>query len=233
LRTGKVTALITIFLIVSTSSALGVTKRSRTLRTKHHRLARHINWNPLIRGSHESMLRQNEEIDRLGLPRIEDEGQLDELKTNLELVELSDTKTMRVDPRLDPSLRFCKSWTRDFVDDISSAYYEQFKTKIQVNSAVRTVEHQKQLRRHNRNAAPETGETASSHLAGLTVDISKRGMTKKQHKWFENYLANLRDHNLIEAAEERRQAVFHIMVSERYADWRAENILAKEEKTAD
>lgn len=174
------------------------------------------------------MLRQNEEIDRLGLPRIEDENQLEELKTNLELVELNDTRTFRVDPRLDPSLRFCKSWTRDFVEDISSAYYEQFKTKIQVNSAVRTVEHQKQLRRHNKNAAPEMGETASSHLAGLTVDISKRGMTKKQHKWFETYLANLRDHNLIEAAEERRQAVFHIMVSERYADWRTEQALAKE-----
>jgi hypothetical protein len=87
---------------------------------------------------------------------------------------------------------------------------------------VRTVAWQKNLRRHNRNAAPETGDTASSHLAGLTVDISKRGMTKKQHKWFEDYLANLRNHNLIEAAEERRQAVFHIMVSERYADWRTQ-----------
>ena len=174
------------------------------------------------------MLRQNEEIDRLGLPRIEDDTQLEELKTNLELVELTDTKTMRVDPRLDPALRYCKPWTRDFVDDISSAYYDQFKTKIQVNSAVRTVEHQKQLRRHNRNAAPETGETASSHLAGLTVDIAKRGMTKKEHKWFENYLADLRAHNLIEAAEERRQAVFHIMVSERYAEWRTEQALAKE-----
>jgi len=228
LRTGKLLVIISVFVIVSTSSAFGLSKRTRTVRTKHHRLVRHLNWNPLIRGSHESMLRQNEEIDRLGLPRIEDDTQLEELKTNLELVELTDTKTMRVDPRLDPSLRYCKPWTRDFVDDISSAYYDQFKTKIQVNSAVRTVEHQKQLRRHNRNAAPETGETASSHLAGLTVDIAKRGMTKKEHKWFENYLADLRAHNLIEAAEERRQAVFHIMVSERYAEWRTEQALAKE-----
>jgi hypothetical protein len=168
------------------------------------------------------MLRQNEEIDRLGLPRIEDETQLEELKAKQELVELVDTKTLRVDPRLDPELRFSKPWTRDFLNDISSAYFEEFRTKLQVNSAVRTVEWQKKLRRHNRNAAPETGDTASSHLAGLTVDISKRGMSKKQHKWFEDYLANLRDHNLIEAAEERRQAVFHIMVSERYADWRTQ-----------
>jgi hypothetical protein len=42
-------------------------------------------------------------------------------------------------------------------------------------------------------------------------------------------LADLREHNLIEAAEERRQAVFHIMVSERYADWRAQKALAKEQ----
>ena len=51
--------------------------------------------------------------------------------------------------------------------DISEAYYKEFHQQIQVNSAVRTVLVQKKLRRHNRNAAPESGEIASSHLAGL------------------------------------------------------------------
>ena len=230
MRTGKLTALLAIVTIAASTNAFGVTKRavsSSRLKARHHR-ARRINWNPLIRGSHESLLRQNEEIDRLGLPRIEDAGQLEELKASEQLVPLESTRSFQVDPHLDPEYRYAKPWTRDFVGDMSSAYYEQFHTPLTVTSAVRTVEYQKKLRRRNRNAAPEMGETASSHLAGLTIDISKRGMTRAQHKWFENYLANMRDQNLVEAAEERRQACFHIMVSERYAEWRDRQAVATE-----
>ena len=174
------------------------------------------------------MLRQNEEIDRLGLPRIEDQGQLEELKATEQLVPLEGTRSFIVDPHLDPEYRYSKPWTRDFVADMSSAYYDRFHAPLTVTSAVRTVEYQKKLRRRNHNAAPEMGETASSHLAGLTIDISKRGMTRTQHKWFEDYLANMRDQNLVEAAEERRQACFHIMVSERYAEWRDRQAVATE-----
>jgi hypothetical protein len=223
LRIVKLTALFVIVAIAASSNAFGVTKRSvpttRLKARKHHRLRRVV-WNPLIRGSHESMLRQNEEIDRLGLPRIEDEGQLEELKATEQLVPLEDTRSFQVDPHLDPEYRYAKPWTRDFVADLSDAYYQQFRTPLVVTSAVRTAAYQKRLRRRNGNAAPEAGDTASSHLAGLTIDISKRGMTKAQHKWFENYLAGMREQNLIEAAEERRQACFHIMVSERYAEYR-------------
>jgi len=127
-------------------------------------------------------------------------------------------QTLRFDPRLDPERRYCRPWTRDFLDDLSEAYYEQFHDQIQVNSAVRTVQVQKKLRRHNRNAAPETGETASSHLAGITVDIQRRGMTKQQVAWVEQYLVPLKEQGLVEPEEERHQWVFHIAVSGRYAD---------------
>jgi hypothetical protein len=91
---------------------------------------------------------------------------------------------------------------------------------------VRTAEQQLKLRRSNRNAAPESGDSASSHLAGITVDLAKRGLTREQHKWVEDYLKNFRDLGLVEAAEERRQACFHVMVSDRYTDWREANQLA-------
>jgi hypothetical protein len=230
LRIGKLTALLAIVTVAASTSALGVTKRavpSTRLKARHHRVRR-INWNPLIRGSHESLLRQNEEIDRLGLPRIEDVGQLEELKSTQQLVPLEDTKTFQVSPTLDPEYRYAKPWTRDFIADLSQAYYDKFHAPLVVTSAVRTVEYQRKLRRRNKNAAPDSGETASSHLAGLSIDIAKRGMTRAQHKWFENYLADMRDQNLVEAAEERRQACFHIMVSERYAEWRDRQALATE-----
>jgi hypothetical protein len=234
LRNGKLIGLLAIVAVAASANAFAVTKRvasrSTSLKSRHHRVRR-INWNPLIKGSHESMLRQNEEIDRLGLPRIEDQGQLEELKATEQLVPLETTRSFIVDPHLDPEYRYSKSWTRDFVADMSSAYYQRFRTPFTVTSAVRTIAYQKRLRRRNRNAAPEMGETASSHLAGLTVDISKRGMTRAQHKWFEDYLANMRAQNLVEAAEERRQACFHIMVSERYAEWRDRQALATERPT--
>jgi uncharacterized protein YcbK (DUF882 family) len=171
-------------------------------------------------------VRQNEEIDRLQLPRIEDDAQLEDLKLRQELVQIEESHALRIDPRLEEERRYCRPWTLDFLHDMSDAYYKEFHSYIQVNSAVRTIEQQRKLRRTNRNAAPEAGETASSHLAGLTVDISKRGLSRKQHKWLENYLADLREQGLIEAAEERRQACFHIMVSERYANWHAEKLSA-------
>ncbi len=191
------------------------------------RQTRHIRWMPvLLRGSHDSLVRQNEEIDRLQLPRIADDQELEELISKDELVPLRETETLRIDPRLEDSRRYCRPWARDFLDDISRAYFREFRQPIQVNSAVRTVEQQKKLRRSNRNAAPIDGDTASSHLAGLTVDIAKRGLTRRQRRWVEDYLVRLRDLGLVEAAEERRQPVFHVMVSDRYTAWREAEKLA-------
>jgi len=185
-------------------------------------------WNPVFRPSRDSLLRQNEEIDRLELPRIQDDAELEQLKANEELVPIVAGQTLRFDPRLDLDRRYCRPWTREFLDDLSDAYYKQFHTSIQVNSAVRTVKVQKKLRRHNRNAAPEKGETASSHLAGITVDIQRRGMSREQVKWMESYMMPLKELGLIEPEEERHQWVFHVAVSGHYTDWRESRMLAGE-----
>jgi hypothetical protein len=187
---------------------------------RHHRLLWGALWNPMFRPSHESLLLQNAEVDRLELPRIQDDDELEALKASGALQEIVAGESLRFDPRLDPSRRFCRPWTRDFVQDLSLAYYNRFHQQIQVNSAVRTVKIQKKLRRHNRNAAPPDGDTASSHLAGLTVDLQRRGMTNDQIHWMEHYLFYMKALGLVEPEEERRQWVYHIMVSGRYAEWR-------------
>ncbi len=109
---------------------------------------------------------------------------------------ISPSQTLRIDPRLDPDRRYCRPWTRDFCQDLSAGLLQAVHDQIQVNSAVRTVLVQKKLRRHNRNAAPESGETASSHLAGITVDIQRRGMTRDQVKWVEQYMVPLQEHGI-------------------------------------
>lgn len=186
----------------------------------HRRHFRWLLWNPMFRPSHESLLIQNAEIDRLELPRIEDETELEALKADGSLLEIRPGEMLRFDPRLDPSRRYCRPWTRNFVDDLSQAFYNRFHQQIQVNSAVRTVKVQKKLRRHNRNAAPADGDTASSHLAGVTVDLQRRGMSKEQIHWMEHYLFYMKALGLVEPEEERHQWVFHIMVSGHYTEWR-------------
>jgi Family of unknown function (DUF5715) len=192
-----------------------------------HRLRR-MAWNPVFKPSHQSLLLQNAEIDRLSLPRIYDDKELNRLIANQDLVPIVPSETLRIQPTLDPGRRFCRPWTRDFVEDISAAYYKEFHQQIQVNSAVRTVLVQRKLRRHNRNAAPESGEIASSHLAGVTIDLQRRGMSKAQVKWMEEYMRPLKELGLVEPEEERRQWCFHIMVSGEYTSWRETRALADE-----
>src|SRR5438309_11150690 len=187
---------------------------------RHRRHFRSLRWNPMFRPSHESLLLQNAEVNRLELPRIQNDDELEALKASGALLPIRTSEALRFDPRLDPSRRFCRPWTRDFVDDLSRAYYNRFHDQIQVNSAVRTVKVQKKLRRHNRNAAPADGDTASSHLAGVTVDLQRRGMSKDQVRWMEHYLFYMKALGLVEPEEERHQWVFHIMVSGLYSDWR-------------
>lgn len=197
-----------------------------TVRHSHRRHLRWLRWNPMFRPSHESLLLQNAEINRLDLPRIQDDTELEALKADGSLLPIRAGEALKIEPSLDPSRRYCRPWTRDFVEDLSQAYYNRFHAQIQVNSAVRTVKVQKKLRRHNRNAAPAEGDTASSHLAGVTVDLQRRGMNKDQIHWMEHYLFYMKALGLVEPEEERRHWCFHIMVSGTYSDWRnTQNIL--------
>jgi len=227
---GTRTSLLTfaaVLLVTVTASTPASAVRRYSSHYRHHKgHYRHIVWNPVLKGSYDSMLRQNEEIDRLQLPRIVDDAQLEELVRTQELIPISESQSLRVSSAVKPDKRYCRPWTNQFLEDMGEAYYKEFSIPLQVNSAVRTMEQQHKLRRHNRNAAPEDGDIASSHLAGITVDLAKRGLTRTQHKWVEDYLKNLRDLGLVEVAEERRQACFHVMVSDRYTELKETNTLA-------
>lgn len=192
---------------------------------RYHRAARrahvrHLVWNPMFRGSHEMLVSENEKLDALELPRIEDDDQLGLLEDSGDLVPIDESRALKVAANLAPDRRYCRPWTRDFVDDLSEAFYAEFHKPIQINSAVRTAEQQKKLRRHNGNAAPESGDTASTHLTGVTVDINKRGLTRKQHDWINEYFLPIRNAGMIDPIEERRQPVFHVVVFEGYTDWK-------------
>jgi hypothetical protein len=173
-------------------------------------------WNPLFPPTHESLLAQNAEIDRLGLPRIKNDRELKELIRDGELVPIPVSDHLIVDKHLPANRRYCRPWTASFLTDLSDAFYARFHEPIMVDSAVRTVEVQRKLLRWNGNAAPAEGETASSHLAGTTVDLARRRMTPEQGRWVEVYLLPLHAQGMVEVEEEYRQFCFHIMVAGNY-----------------
>lgn len=228
-NSGRFTSLMLLLLALTSTNVFALHSRAPYKRQKvrHVHMRRMVaRWNPLLRGSHDSMLRQNEEIDRLQLPRIANDEELMSLEVREELVPLSDSRSLHIASGLDSTRRYCRPWTRWFVEDLSEAYYERFRQPLQLTSAVRTVEQQQRLRRHNGNAAPAEGDVTSSHLAGVSIDIGKRGMTLGERRWIDQYILQLHEQGLVEAAEERRQACYHIMVSDKYSEWREARRLA-------
>jgi Family of unknown function (DUF5715) len=180
----------------------------------HWRFSR---WTPMFPGSHDLLVHQNEELNRLQLPRIGDEGELARYEATQVLVPVNETEALKIAADLPESRRYCRPWTRDFLQDFSQAYYNQFHSPLQVNSLVRTVEQQQRLRRHNRYAAPEWGDTASTHLTGVTFDLSRRGLTGEQYGWILAYLLPLKESGMVDPIEES-QPVLHVVVFEKYSD---------------
>ena len=179
-----------------------------------HRFALH--FNPVFPCSHDLLVQQNVELDKLQLPRIADDYELMKYELSQDLVPVSESDALKIAQNLPDNRRYCRPWTRDFLEDFSQAFYNEFHIPIQVNSLVRTAEQQRSLRRHNRFAAPELGDTASTHLTGVTADLSRRGLTKSQYAWIRAYLTPLHDAGLVDPIEES-QPVLHVVVYDRYS----------------
>jgi hypothetical protein len=215
------------------SQAFGVVRTTRKAHVKvarfHRVRARMANalWNPLFRPSHESMVMQNEQMASMNLPPIKNTAELEELKANGALAPFEESDHLHIAKGLPADRAYARPWTVDFVEDVAKEYYEEFGVPLQLNSAVRTVQVQRKLRRHNSNAAPESGDIISSHLAGTTIDLQRGGLSKPQHQWLENYFANLKALGLIEPEEERRHFCFHIMVYQDYDKWREQPAMAE------
>ncbi|HEY1730477.1 MAG TPA: DUF5715 family protein [Terriglobales bacterium] len=173
-------------------------------------------WTPMFPGSHDMLVRENEELDRMQLPRINDDYELLRYELSQDLVPVSESDALKIAADLPDNRRYCRPWTREFLQDFSAAFYEQFHSPLQVNSLVRTVEQQHRLRRWNRFAAPEFGDTASTHLTGVTFDMSRRGLTYEQYEWIRNYLLPLQAEGMVDPIEER-QPVLHVVVYEKYS----------------
>jgi hypothetical protein len=169
-----------------------------------------------LKGSHESLIRQNVRSQADGLERVQDDADLLELRRGRQLVPVPVTTALIVDERLPANRRYTRPWTAQFLTDLSRVHYGRFHRPLQVNSAVRTVEYQRHLELVNGNAAPADGDDASPHLTGATIDIAKKGLSMTEVGWMRAYLMPLQAAGKIDVEEEFYQACFHITVYHAY-----------------
>lgn len=168
-------------------------------------------------GSHELLVEQNAELDRQQISRMNSEYELMQSEISNDLVQVNETEALKIADDLQDTRRYCRPWTRDFLQDLSQAYFDVFHAPLLVNSLVRTTTQQMTLQRHNHFAAPAFGDTASTHLAGVSVDLSRRGLSNTQYQWIRAYLQPLQQKGIVNPIEER-QPVLHVVVFEKYSD---------------
>ena len=169
-----------------------------------------------LKGSLESLERQNEKTEADGLERILDESDLQDRIDHKLLVAVPVSASLLVNVNLPETHRYVRPWTATFLTDLSAAHAERFQNPLQVTSAVRTVEYQKQLMHVNGNATQAEGDVVSPHLTGATIDIGKNTMSRAELAWMRNRLLQLQLVGKIDVEEEFRQACFHITVYKSY-----------------
>ena len=176
-----------------------------------------LHGNPApLRGSLESLERQNARLDAEGLERIEDESDLVDRIARKLLVPIPASSALTVNAELSATHRYCRPWTALFLTDLSRAHEAAFHRPLEVSSAVRTMEYQKHLMEINGNAAPAEGDIVSPHLTGATIDIAKDGLSRSEIAWMRRRLLVLEAAGKIDVEEEFRQACFHITVYKTY-----------------
>ncbi len=173
-----------------------------------------------LKGTHESLERENFEAEKAGLSRVENDAMLEILKRSGELVSVPDAPGVKPDSRLMEKWAWVRPWVADFLFDLGRDFHGAHSNTFLVSSAVRTDEYQGFLRLINKNAAVVSGSRRSTHPTGATIDITKRYLTQKEIRWLRVQLLALESQGLIEVTEEFFQSVFHVMVFPRYSGLR-------------
>lgn len=204
------TRLVAVFLCLSLAGVAESAKK---------RIAKNTTTVVPLRANRGSQAVQNRQADRDGLTRLESEAQLEKFKRSGLLVPLPKIMGLEVKD-LDPKWQFCRPWTAEFLRHLAAKHWNEFRRPLEVTSAVRTLERQRELRGETANAT-QGRRYPSAHLTGAVIDITKNGMARQQILWMRRQLRPLHG-KTIYVVEEFRQPCFHIMVFRSYkkpASW--------------
>jgi hypothetical protein len=112
-------------------------------------------------------------------------------------------------PKVPNSRRYALPDTVAFYRDLDAAFTANARRGLVVDSAIRSRDDQRSLRKRNRAATNVDGERASSHERGTTFDLSRR-MTRAQYRWLLWRLAYYQGIGRIKVIEER--SCIHVFV---------------------
>lgn len=166
--------------------------------------------------NHDSVALENHYADGANLERFEDMVQVASAVRAGTLTEIPIT----VSPKLPAERRYVRPAAASFMLELDARFYLATGHFLIVDSAVRPASVQRNLARRNRNAAPATGERASSHERGTTFDLAKKmasnghvdKINRAKYRWLLTILAYYQGIGRIHIIEER--ACLHIMVRE-------------------
>ena len=161
--------------------------------------------------------RENALADREDLSRIRDRRMLRRFVRSGLLITLPRESKSYWVSGVPSWLRVTRPWTKRFIEQLAAGLHGLFGTRLKVTSLTRTVGVQRALATRNGNAAPARGRRQSVHLTGAAVDLSKRGLERREIRWLRHVLRRLTRQGLVSAIEERFQPHFHVLVSRRYA----------------
>ena len=165
-----------------------------------------------------SVALENSYADKAGIARFTDRESLKAGIASGVLVPIPITSC----PKLPEFRRYVRPTAAEFLRELDARFYLATRRFLIVDSAVRSADVQKQVARHNRNAAPANGDRASSHERGTTFDIASRrvyfngwaNMRRREYRWLLIQLAYYQGIGRIHVIEER--SCLHIMVREDY-----------------
>ncbi len=171
-----------------------------------------------LKGAASSIVKENEKARVDGIEFIKDMNRLAEMVRDGKVVPLPESAFVKINPNIPSERRYCLPETAKFLTEMATAsknYNSNFEP-LMINSSVRPIDVQMELRKKNPNAISN-----STHPTGATVDIAYnanphyKGMSGTQIHWTERYLTEKERSGLIQATEERNQPVFHVMVFKR------------------
>lgn len=171
---------------------------------------------PALKGSSKSMIRQNEMAKKDKLPYYKNMAEVRKAVKKGELVRLS-SSLFKFDKNLPKERRYVTPQAKRLAENRAKLFKAKFKTVPTVTSMVRPVDVQKNLKGGNGNAAKTTGKKRSTHPTGSALDITYKGMSRSQIKWWQDGLVSIETkQKTIEATQERHQPCFHIFTGKDY-----------------
>lgn len=159
--------------------------------------------------NHGSVKLENQVADYMRAWRYADMQEVSVAVQQHRLVPVQQHRLM-VAKKLPMDRRYALPSTVRYIGELNGRFEAQFNYALVIDSAIRPATVQKRLARRNRSAAPATGDRASSHERGTTIDISRR-LTRAQYRWLVVQLLYDRAIGKILVIQER--ACFHIFVT--------------------